>query len=320
MNWGRLTRSLEMWIEKFAPDILYTLLGTMGYMELVRAIRKRFRIPVAVHLMDEGVADPQIGNCLGPWIGEKYENQQRAVISEASAHLGICDKMSAAYSERFGVTFETFMNTADLSRYPPRTSVSRGKVLRLVYTGSVLSFAQELSLLDVCAATIALYRQGVSVQLDIYTPLQCLCASLQKLVHSPAIQLHDAIQEDTVYFKTLQDADILVLPVNFDARSTHYIRYSMPTKVPSYLCSGTPILVYGPEHVAQVEYAQKDRWAYVVNRRASELLKKAIITLGEDLSLRTQLSNAAISTAKRNHDSAFVRDRFEALIVRTAHV
>ena len=60
--------------------------------------------------------------------------------------------------------------------------------------------------------------------------------------NAAAIRLDDVMADDAVYFRTLAAADILSLPVNFDARSIRYIRLSMPTKIPSYLLIGTPVL------------------------------------------------------------------------------
>jgi glycosyltransferase involved in cell wall biosynthesis len=319
LSFGHLSRALEAWIEAFAPEVIYTILGTLGYLDLVRAIGKRFHVPVVAHLMDEGVTNPQPSGWLSSWTCKRYGQAQRTILIEAAARLGICEMMSEAYAERFGLPFETFMNTVDMKRFPPRAAIEQGKVLRLIYTGSVLSFSQEQSLRDVCDAVTTLFQSGVNLRLDIYTPLNLAVPFIQSMEHSKCVYVHDAIQEDSIYFKTLQEADILVSPINFDARSVHFIRYSMPTKIPSYLSSGTPILVYGPPEVAQVAYAEKDKWALVVNRRNSDLLQKAILALADDLILRKSFSQAAIATAWRNHDSTLVKERFRKLLAKAAH-
>jgi glycosyltransferase involved in cell wall biosynthesis len=269
--------------------------------------------------MDEGVADPQPKGWMASWIRDQYGKAQRLILSEAAARLGICETMSAAYAARFGVPFETFMNTADIERFSARVNVEPKKKLSLAYTGSLLPFSQEQSLRDIGAAVVRLHQQGISIRLDIYTPLRFVSPSIQSVTHPDCVFLHDAIENDDDYFQTLRTADILVSPVNFDAQSVHYIRYSMPTKIPSYLSSGTPILVYGPPGVAQVAYAKKERWAYVVDERDPELLQKGILALAQDLALRKTLSQAAVATTQRNHDSAMVRKRFQSVLAAAAH-
>jgi len=88
-----------------------------------------------------------------------------------------------------------------------------------------------------------------------------------RIAIDPSVTIEPPITEDDVFFARLAAADALLLPVNFDADSVRMIRYSMPTKVPAYLLSGTPTLVYGPAGVAQVDYALGRRWGHVVPRR-----------------------------------------------------
>jgi hypothetical protein len=50
---GRLTPQLARYIEQAKPQLIYTILGTIGMTELVCQIRDRFKLPVAVHFMDD---------------------------------------------------------------------------------------------------------------------------------------------------------------------------------------------------------------------------------------------------------------------------
>jgi hypothetical protein len=131
------------------------------------------------------------------------------------------------------------------------------------------------------------------------------------------------LSDDDSYFHSLAAADILLLPVNFDAHSVRYIRLSMPTKVPSYLVSGTPILVYGPSGTAQVDYARGAGWGHVVDRQDRTALMTAIRRLAGDLALRQDLSATARRVAADRHDSATVRTGFQSALAaasrRTAH-
>ena len=89
----------------------------------------------------------------------------------------------------------------------------------------------------------------------------------------------------------------------------------MPTKVPAYLASGTPILVYGPPEAAQVAYAEREGWGLVVNRRNPQALDAAIAALQTDNSLRQRLSARARSLAA-NHDIRHVRRQFQDLLIQ----
>ncbi len=88
----------------------------------------------------------------------------------------------------------------------------------------------------------------------------------------------------------------------------------MPTKVPSYLVSGTPILVYGPGGVAQVDYARAAGWGHVIDRPDRAALVAAIKRLASDLALRQSLSATARRIAAERHDSTIIRAGFQAAL------
>ena len=89
----------------------------------------------------------------------------------------------------------------------------------------------------------------------------------------------------------------------------------MPTRVPAYMASGTPILVYGPSNVAQVQYAEKLSWGLVVINRDIKLLKEAIICLIKNSKLRVKLSACACATARVGHDMQLVQENFRTSLV-----
>ena len=239
----------------FLPDIIYTILGSVGYAQLVLAVKKRFGIPVVLHFMDEGATIPDTGNLLSGFVRWRYNHVLRAVLSQTKARPNsISEPMNRAYTKRYGKSFQTFMNTIDLDHYPARTDLAPGKTIRLAYTGAVLPYSQADSLHDISRAVKELHRQGVKIRLDVYSSLRLFKESLKGMADAASVYVHEAISNDDDYFRMLKEADIpdSRRSISPDAAS---IRALFATRcrrrVPSYLCSGTPILVYGPSEAAQ---------------------------------------------------------------------
>ena len=113
---------------------------------------------------------------------------------------------------------------------------------------------------------------------------------------------------------------MLVLPVNFDGATIEYVRLSFPTKLPAYMLSGTPILAYGPEEVAQIRLARDEGWGRVVSRRDRPLLKAAIRALCQPGDGRAQLGRRAQDVAQRDHDASRVRAGFQQAIASAPKV
>lgn len=318
---GILSPSLVAWIEEFQPEVIYTILGSTGMMDLVEQIAHRFRLPHVVHFMDDWQSAIYRGGLLSILQRRRMRALIARLVASALARFAICDAMSAEYADRFRRPFQSFQNTVDIARWSPlaRRSIAVARPVRLLYAGSVLGFAQAGSLIECCEAVAALRRAGFPIALDIYSPPAHTTLLRDRLLCDEAIRLHDVLADDDEYFRSLAAADILLLPVNFDGHSVRYIRLSMPTKVPSYLVSGTPILVYGPAGVAQVDYARAAGWGHVVDQQDECALVAAVKRLAGDPALRQELSATARRIAAELHDSATVRIGFQSALAAASH-
>jgi glycosyltransferase involved in cell wall biosynthesis len=318
---GVLSASLRQWVRSFRPELVYTILGSNAMMELALAIAEEAGARLAVHMMDDWPATLYRGGALSIWQRARMNSLLRVLFRKAASRMAICEDMRSAYERRYGLPFTAFQNAVDptlLGALRSQKSLRPGNEVRVAYTGSILPFAQLESLIDCCRAIARLRAAGASLRLDIYSPLHASEQYRRRLEVDAAVQLHDTIRDDAAYFRVLVESDILLLPVNFDAFTIRYIRYSMPTKVPAYLFSGTPVLVYGPPQVAQVKYAQRGRWGYTVLERREESLDTALRRLSMDVAERVRLSNAAYETASLHHDLASVRHAFRRELERAA--
>ena len=53
--------------------------------------------------------------------------------------------------------------------------------------------------------------------------------------------------------RDLREADFLYLPLPFEPEHQSFVRYSLATKLVTYLGSGLPIVYHGPKHAAAAE-------------------------------------------------------------------
>ena len=314
-----LTPALEKWVAEFKPDLLYTILGTGGLMDLIETIRLRFDLPLAVHVMDDWLGTHGKG-LLGRREFRRMTRQAERFFNVASLRMGISPSMCAAYNQRYGVSFQAFQNTIDVMKWSAlsRPASEAGTPADIIYVGSIFPNAQLDSLIDTCNAVARLNEEGDRATLTIVSPVAQVSRYRARLTVHPSIRIVDTIRDDQAFFERITAADMLLLPVNFDQDTQTYIRYSMPTKVPAYLASGTPILAYGPPGVAQIDYAREDDWALVVERQGVEGLAVAMQELIENVQLRQRLSANAKNCAAQNNDSALVRREFQAALCSAA--
>ncbi len=309
-EWATLTPQLKQWIQRFEPQVLYTTLGRVAYVELARQIHEAFDLPIVVHLMDDGVTHPKNRGLFAPYLNRVYRRRFTALLGQATGRMAICQAMARAYQRRYGYAFTSFHNALDLAPWlaAGRRDWGLSKPSRVVYSGSIERH-QIQALRTVCQAIHALRAAGVAVEMQIHTSDRDAQAYGAALHNPPGVTVLEALTNETVA-RRLAQADLLVLAVNFTPNASYYFRYSMPTKVPAYMLSGTPILVYAPGTIAVTQYAQRSGWAQVVDQPGVGLLRQTIQRLLQDEPLRSSLGQRARRVAVERHDAAKVRQAF----------
>jgi glycosyltransferase involved in cell wall biosynthesis len=316
-----MTPDLIDFVAHFKPDVFYSQLGDIPVAALLQHLTTRFDVPYVVHIMDDYPATLYRKGLFAKQVRRKMHSQLMEVFSRAGACMGICQAMCEEYNLRYGRDFTPFHNTVDLSVWNGRSVqiYQDKKSYRLAYSGrigvSCLSSIQEI-----CDVIEGWNNPAISVAFDIYVNNidQALrTAPFLNRAHSN-IQIKQAPKSTTGVAALLSAADILVLPVDFDQDSIEYIRFSMPTKVPAYMATGVPVLVYGPSDIASVKYAKTHGWGHVIEERSPEALTRGILRLCVDSDLRNQLSQQSRQLAALNHETATVRERFRETIVRAA--
>ena len=318
---GHLTASLEAWIKEYQPQVLYTIMGSIAFMELAKEISSKFNLPIVIHFMDDWPVAIYRGGIISFLQRHKMNYLLRELTRKSSVRLAISEAMAVEYTRRYGLNFGSIQNAIDLSKWSgySRKIVRNIRHVRLAYIGSILPFAQLQSLVDCCRAVQSICDEGRSISLEIYTPLFLAGKFIKELQAGDSIILRDALTDDGEMFKILQEVDIVLLPVNFDQSSIRFIKYSMPTKIPSYLSACAPILAYGPSEVAQISYALDAGWAYVVPVRDAKALKSGILKIINDYSLRKSLSKKAHKCAIKNHNLVNVKAVFHNYLINSVN-
>lgn len=314
-----LSQDLKEWIKDFKPDVIYTILGNLQYIRLVRQIAHEFKIPVVIHMMDDWPAVMYKRGIFGPYRRWRMKVELQQVMTEAASCLAICDSMAVAYQERYGRHFEAFHNALESEPWvkKARKDWSRKSPFTIVYAGALMPDSQLGSVKDVADCVASLNKNGLDVEFKIYAPWYFSNAYRDELERGKCVKVFDA--PETMDIESLfTSADLLLLPVNFDEASVKYIRYSMPTKVPAYMFSGTPTLAYGPAEVASIGYAEKFQWAYCVTNRDKKELADAIKRLASEEPLRKSLALHAQELAKERHDAVKVRADFHKVLADAA--
>lgn len=306
------------WCKQFSPDVIYArpMDDPSFYWWLSQELANRLNIPYVTHIMDDWPArynnradmesdliwKPRLKKCL------------QSFFDNASANMGISPEMCAAYYERYQTKFVPFHNCIDISEWSSiRPEYKNKSDFTMLYVGAVTPDKELGSLQDIRDVILSLNKQGYSIRFGIYSAKFWKKTIQDNLEHIPDIAYRGYINPSKLP-DVLSQADLLVLPINFDDISLSYIGYSLQTKVPEYMASGTPVLVYGPSSSPNVRYAKNENWGMVVDKKDKFQLEKAIISLIEEPSLREKKGQYARQLAFKNHNALIVRSNFRQLL------
>jgi len=317
-----ISDSLKKWIETFKPDIVYSIISSsVFYIDITLDIIDEFKIPIIVHIMDDWQTTKYRSGVLGFYMRYRLNSNLKLLIKKASLRMSICDYMSEEYKNRYGFEFIPFHNAIDIETWKSKVKKNwiAGKPFRIMYHGSVLPNSHLNSLLDICQVVEKLNKAGLGIEVLIHTPKLYVERYRDLFKNFSSVFMNSTFIQVEDMPSFLAKPDLLLLPVNFDKNSTDFIRYSMPTKVPEYMMSGTPVLLYGPSDMASVRYAIMEKWGYVVTNRNLEELEIAIVNLMKDESLRMKLGKRSQDLAVKNHDINRVRKEFQKTIIEAAY-
>jgi glycosyltransferase involved in cell wall biosynthesis len=245
---------------------------------------------------------------------KKIDKEFRILLDKSSLLMSISHEMAREYKKRYNKDSVTFQNTIDLDFWnkKQRRSYDLSENPTILYAGRIgLGIESSLELI---VKAIENVNQELKIPVKFILQTQAKpqwAGNYKSVVHKGFVSYDDLP-------RVFSEADFLLLPYDFTPKSIKYIRLSMPTKVPEYMVSGTPIILFAPEVTAVVKYAKQFGWAKVITENSISEISESIKQLIRNKELRQQIAQNAIKIAEKNHNSADIKIQFKKVIASVA--
>lgn len=307
------SKELIEWISIVKPDVIYFQPNTIQSISLLNEIHEQTGIPYIIHVMDNFLDTNILGKKLNFKEKKALELSIKKLVSRADLCIGICDEMAKYYSAKFQKDFFSYQHAVNtdfwFKNYNVRINPSKFIIL---YAGRI-SLGTKNSLISLAKAI-----ENCNEQYNCNFDFQIQTTSdapkiLRKLSQYKCVSIHPAVEYNTLPNRFAQ-ADLLVLPMDFDEESLQYIRYSMPTKVPEYLATGVPILVLAHETTALYKYAKSQNWAFTCSSYNTTEIGNLLKDIKNNNQNRIAISETAKFIGKQNHDINVIRRSFKQRI------
>jgi len=228
------------------------------------------------------------------------ETRLQEVWRESASRFVISEAMGEEYCRRYGRRrFEVV--TDGLERIEP-PKARPDTTLRIYFMGLLhISYTDNFRELFRAISTIRQQRKDLSVSIT------CRCGSLPKQLERlfPVTLLPMGSEQDVE--RDMETADLLYLPLPFDSAHETFVRYSLSTKMITYLGSGLPILYHGPRHAAAGRMLDEHGAALSVNSLEHFDLIKGLVAGSED---RLRVTSSAAELGRQQFLCVNQRGRF----------
>lgn len=306
----KLSDDFCKWLKEFNPDVIYAQGRDRERILFCLVVQDYLKKPMVFHMMDDWPATiSERGPLKGFW-RRKINREVNLLFDRAALLMSVSDDMAAAYKDRYHKDFVTFHNPIDIQfwKSSQKTNYDLSKQPTILYAGKI-SLGVESSLESIARAVQIVNKElNTSMRFVLQTKTKPEWADRYDFVQHRSFVLYKDLP------KVFAASDFLTLPYDFSERSIRYVRYSMPTKAPEYMITGSPIIIFAPEVTAIAKYAQDRKWGAVVTENNVNALAQTIKGLVQNKNLREQLGSNAKQIAEKNYNSENIRAQFRRTI------
>jgi glycosyltransferase involved in cell wall biosynthesis len=309
-----LSDKLKQWLTEFNPEVLYYQVSSRETINYAYILAKHLNIPSVIHIMDDWPSTISNKGFFKNYWKRKIDKEFNYLLAITTKYLSISEAMSEEYLKRYNKEFIVFHNPIEIDSWLPYCktdlNVDLNKV-SVLYSGRI-GFGITDSLYEVAEAIEKLTLDGTNIKFHIQTPSNDN-EILNRLKKNKSVKINP-FAEYSQLPRIFSQADILIIPIDFDEYGSNYLKFSIPTKLSEYMISGTPILAYSPVESAVYKFLEKNECGYCVSHSESDGIMKALKYLINNKSYRETISHNSIEIAKTKFDAEKVRSQFRELL------
>jgi len=226
--------------------------------------------------------------------------------TEAAARFVVCRVLGEEYSRRYGQRDYTVI-TDGVERIASAPRQRSATDLRIYFMG-LFHLDYEPNLKVLLNALARLNEEKIAGEISI--TLRCgglrpgLLDGYEKFVRVLPFASEAIVQSD------MEQADLLYLPLPFETKYESFVRFSLSTKMVTYLGSGIPILYHGPGNSAVHQLLAAHNAALLCTQPASEDLLPMLNRYVNNRESGSEIVRNALALARSDFRLDQIKTRF----------
>lgn len=249
------SKELEDFIHDFNPDVIYTdSYDTFYTYRLLNYVKKISNAPYVMFHCDDQLTYKKFSFSPLFWINRFVLRQYvKQAIKGASINYCIIDEQLRVYNSIVPANYKILNKCAAFDIDFEVKKVNNP--IRMVYAGN-LHLGRWETLQKLAEAISEINKEGIKIQLDIYTGKSVSDKNLKKIQIDSAIQIHDFIPYNELIL-IQKCADILLHVESFHLKERLITFLSFSTKIVDFFEAGKCIIAIGWKESAPIKYLKE---------------------------------------------------------------
>lgn len=293
---GKWRNKLLKWAIQQKPDyILYMYGDTPAYLKMARFLAKNLNIPLILYTCEDyyfkdfNYIDGKNNSLFFRSYHRCSVKNTKKLFKYVRALIANTDLLAETYKDEFGVSFTRTITMASRMKFKENTKITDFSNVNISYLGAIAKYRKD-ALKDVA---YALSLIDSSYVLNVYGKIED-DAFLKEFNSCPNLNYRGFVSYEEVK-NIMHTTNLLLEVLNIDPYIEKDNRFGFSTKYADCFACGTPLLIYAPESVVEMQFAINNNCAFYA-RNQEELVVALKEALLDEEKRKQQIERARIIT------------------------
>jgi glycosyltransferase involved in cell wall biosynthesis len=279
-----------------------------GYSWLTAArLARIYGVPLHLIVHDDCLMTVNVAPPLRAFAESRFSHVYRTAANRFCISAAMCDHYFRLYGVPGEVLYPSRARDARVNTSPSSRAAPQGSPFTVAFAGSLN--VGHIPAAEALAKALA----PLGGRLEIYGPDPA--PDVRSRLTSPAVSFHAYLPSNELAERLRERADLLLMPMSFDAADARNMELCFPSKLADYTAMGVPILIVGPSYCSAVRWARENAGvAEVVTGIGPGELSSALTKLHGDAALRRRLAAEALRVGLTFFGHQQAQDHFIAAI------
>lgn len=226
-----------------------------------------------------------------------FHHEMCSFVKKAMAlsHCCVCNtpQLASKFENEFGIKTEVIMQSANDIVDSQRKNVARAKDNTIIYAGN-LGLNRHQSLIAIARA---LFKVDKSTHFEIYGRAS---ETVVKAFENESNIIYNGFVSYETVLQRISNARLLIHAESFEPFYKKDLEAAFSTKIPDSLASGTPLLLYAPDNLAETHYLKDNNCAFVCSNYDSLESILSVALLNDEKRKEILYNSATIVDANHN--------------------